>query len=208
MTNALPHALIEGALEPEEHRALLDWTLANRTRFVPARVTDDRPMASDGVVKPELRQALVCRDLEGIAPVIAAALERKRAQIFAALGRAEVDDLELELETTAYGDAAHFAAHADIPTGAAAAAHPEFRRRLVSAVYYYHRVPQAFTGGELRLVAPGPLSGEDVSIAPLDGRLAVFPSWLVHQVLPVRCPSRRFEDSRFAVNCWFLEKQA
>jgi SM-20-related protein len=52
-----------------------------------------------------------------------------------------------------------------------------------------------------------PLIGRDksnafVEIEPANDRLVFFPSWFPHEVLPVVCPSGRFEDSRFAVNFW------
>jgi Rps23 Pro-64 3,4-dihydroxylase Tpa1-like proline 4-hydroxylase len=39
-------------------------------------------------------------------------------------------------------------------------------------------------------------------IEPGQNRLVAFPSWAPHEVMPISCPSRRFIDSRFAVNCW------
>jgi Rps23 Pro-64 3,4-dihydroxylase Tpa1-like proline 4-hydroxylase len=29
-----------------------------------------------------------------------------------------------------------------------------------------------------------------------------FPSWAPHEVMPISCPSKRFTDSRFAINYW------
>jgi Rps23 Pro-64 3,4-dihydroxylase Tpa1-like proline 4-hydroxylase len=40
-------------------------------------------------------------------------------------------------------------------------------------------------------------------VEPLHNSLVVFPAWLPHEVLKVSCPSGRFADSRFAINCWF-----
>jgi Rps23 Pro-64 3,4-dihydroxylase Tpa1-like proline 4-hydroxylase len=31
----------------------------------------------------------------------------------------------------------------------------------------------------------------------------LFPSSLVHEILPVQCSSRKFADSRFTLNGWF-----
>jgi SM-20-related protein len=77
-------------------------------------------------------------------------------------------------------------------------------RRVVSAVYYFHRLPKSFSGGALRVY---PLAGREksntfVEIEPVNDTLVFFPWWFPHEVLPVVCPSGQFEDSRFAVNCW------
>jgi Rps23 Pro-64 3,4-dihydroxylase Tpa1-like proline 4-hydroxylase len=76
--------------------------------------------------------------------------------------------------------------------------------RLISAVYYFHRHPKSFSGGILRIY---PLAGRAksrafVEIEPVNDTLVFFPSWFPHEVLPVNCPSGKFEDSRFAINCW------
>jgi Rps23 Pro-64 3,4-dihydroxylase Tpa1-like proline 4-hydroxylase len=77
-------------------------------------------------------------------------------------------------------------------------------RRVVTAVYYFHRLPKAFSGGVLRIY---PLAGSKnstafVDIEPTSDTLVFFPSWFPHEVLPVTCPSDWFEDSRFAIDYW------
>ena len=78
-------------------------------------------------------------------------------------------------------------------------------QRVISAVYYFYRLPKSFSGGVLRLhsVAGGGEEGSFVDIEPTNDTLVFFPSWFPHEVLPVACPSGRFEDSRFTINCWF-----
>ncbi len=77
------------------------------------------------------------------------------------------------------------------------------RIRVLSGVYYFNAEPKAFSGGALRLYAIGGKPDENfVNVEPLNNWLLVFPSWAPHEVMPISCPSRRFVDSRFAVNCW------
>ena len=73
-----------------------------------------------------------------------------------------------------------------------------------SAVYYFHRSPKSFSGGALRLYSfeASEERGTFVDIEPTNDTLVFFPSWFPHEVRPVVCPSGRFEDSRFAINCW------
>ena len=76
--------------------------------------------------------------------------------------------------------------------------------RRIGAVYYFHRTPKVFSGGALRIYSFEVTAdrGTFVDIEPTNNTLVFFPSWFPHEVLPVVCPSGRFEDSRFAINCW------
>ena len=107
---------------------------------------------------------------------------------------------KFELEMVAHGDGAFYTRHRDTKTGDSGL----INRRLISAVYYFHRSPKSFSGGALRIYAfeGTKETGAFVDIEPTNDTLVFFPSWFPHEVLPVVCPSGRFEDSRFAINCW------
>jgi Rps23 Pro-64 3,4-dihydroxylase Tpa1-like proline 4-hydroxylase len=84
--------------------------------------------------------------------------------------------------------------------------------RTVSFVYYFYREPKAFTGGELR-VYDTRVEGDRIvggrkydTIIPRQNQMLFFPSYLFHEVLPVRCPSQKLADSRFTVNGWISRK--
>jgi len=109
----------------------------------------------------------------------------------------------LETELVAHGDGAFYRRHIDTQTSDYAASE---RIRVLSGVYYVHATPKAFSGGALRLHAIG--SEDFADIEPTHNTMLVFPSWALHEVLPVSVPSRRFSDSRFAVNCWLHKPKA
>jgi len=76
--------------------------------------------------------------------------------------------------------------------------------RVLSFVYWLHRRPSPFSGGELRLcgwadrdghVVPAPPA---VDLEPRHDTLVVYPSSTMHEVFPVRGGSS-FADARFAV---------
>lgn len=106
----------------------------------------------------------------------------------------------LNWKMVAHGDGAFFTEHCDtVVDGRKLAV-----SRIISAVYYFHRLPKSFSGGVLRIY---PLTGREksdafVEVEPLNDTLVFFPSWFPHEVLPVSCPTGQFEDSRFAINCW------
>ena len=106
----------------------------------------------------------------------------------------DLADPQIELYVHAYNDGTRFARHSDAHGGG------NWRRRI-SCVYYLHRRPRAFEGGDL-LVYDG--RGRAHPVAPEHNSAVFFPSDLLHEVLPVTCPSRAFADSRFAINIWIM----
>lgn len=205
---AAPFARFADFLSAEDHDAVLGWTLANPDRFEPALITDHRSRSD--VLDLARRNALISRDFPEIRPLIVEAFERSAGQLVESLGFRGESDFEIELELSAYGDGAHFFPHVDITLGKPAAGETlDHDRRMFSAVYYFHRRPKGFAGGELNLFGFTPAGNEDVSgvaIEPDDNSLVIFPSWVPHQVQPVACRSQRFEDHRFAVNCWLCRR--
>ena len=77
--------------------------------------------------------------------------------------------------------------------------------RAISYAFYFHGEPQGFNGGAFRLyntrLAGGRIEcgAPAAEIAPANNNILFFPSQCPHEVLPLRCASRRFADSRFAV---------
>jgi Rps23 Pro-64 3,4-dihydroxylase Tpa1-like proline 4-hydroxylase len=190
-----------GFLDPAEHKALLEWTIANRERFEPARMTGH-------VVDPKLRVAERLNDLGPHRAVIERRLDEHLADIFRRTGTKPFEIEYLELEVAGHGDGAFLVHHSDIPFGRhrkpLGGDKAGRQDRLLSAVYYFHREPKCFSGGNLRLYRLGDhsASGDYVELEPLQNSLVVFPSWARHEVRRVSCPDCSFEDYRFAVNAW------
>lgn len=114
-------------------------------------------------------------------------------EIQALLGIA-LDRPEIELYVHAYNDGTLFGRHSDAHGGG------NWRRRI-SCVYYVHRRPRGFGGGEL-IVYDGRRRAH--AVEPEHNSAVFFPSSLVHEVLQVTCRSREFVDSRFAINVWIM----
>ena len=100
---------------------------------------------------------------------------------------------EIELLPQAYNDGGAFAKHSD-----AAAGGPNWQRRL-SGIYYIHAHPKKFNGGHLAVYDR---YGQMYIVEPDHNSAVFFSRDVPHEVLPVRCDSHAFEDSRFAVNVW------
>jgi SM-20-related protein len=209
LTNPLerlpPHRVIHGFMPGDEAARLAEWAIANEASFEPAG------LGREGRVDTAMRNSLMLRgdvDRSWKAPL----REQMRALLpewCAQLGLETFEASAIELDLIAYNDGAFYRRHIDTaqpnrdrPGGGP----PPMGDRIVTAVFYFHAEPKGFEGGDLRLYALGRSADGTVrqaDLPPVHNSMTVFPSWAPHEVLPVRCPSGAFRDSRFAINCWF-----
>jgi SM-20-related protein len=107
----------------------------------------------------------------------------------------------VEVQLTASNDGEYFKVHNDNT-------HQALVTREITFVYFFHREPKAFTGGELRIYDSRWENGRYVAannfetIVPEQNQVIFFPSFLMHEVAPVNCPTRSFIDGRFTLNGW------
>jgi SM-20-related protein len=191
----IPHLIIDEFLPNALHQALLAHAL-QVDDFAPGKVIAN----GQTTYQPDSRKGQLSNDRLGPhLRAFRAALSAQFEPICRALGMAPFDLATIEIRLAAHTDGDYFKPHRDTLTGLerSLAAHD----RMITAVYYFHRQPKAFSGGELLLHPFSP--GEPLRIEPRSNRLAVFPAFLLHQVLPVSVPSGKFADSRLSVSCWF-----
>ena len=179
---------------PADH--LLAQMLASAARFTPSKVRQQGTAAVKFAHRSSLRlPGRVGVDLDPFKTAIHA----RFAEFCGATGTAPFAIYHTECSVVAHGDGDFYKPHIDTRTGDPATQGKHIR--LLSCVYYLGREPPAFSGGELVLHKLGS-SEPAATIAPQHDRLAVFPSFIPHEVLPITCPSGAFEDSRFSINCW------
>jgi Rps23 Pro-64 3,4-dihydroxylase Tpa1-like proline 4-hydroxylase len=194
-----PHLVVSGVLGAETVSGLLEMVAEREDEFHPARAHDRA--AHESRVDPKRLDCLMLGDL---GPFQAQVAERFAAVAGDALDalKVDVDAVEpRELQISSYGDGGHFHAHIDTLEN-------RERVRVLSCVYYFTSEPRSFGGGELRLYG-FPRRGDDgratvasVDVPPATDTLVAFPSWMRHEVLPVRLDSAAWLDRRFAINCW------
>jgi SM-20-related protein len=191
-------------LGSELRQDLLDYVVSQEANFQPTLVG-----AGDGRVDPSIRVSSRLTDLGKFQEVFEQRTLARVTDWISDLGLTRFEPSSVETEIVAHGDGAFYNRHIDLFTG-------EDRRmqgedRIITVVYYFHREPKAFNGGQLRMFPKLGLKrvdgDETYDIEPSQDKVAVFSSWVAHEVLKVACPSRRFEDPRFAVNCWILTKR-
>jgi len=194
-----PHLVLRDFLPQETVTGLLHFALAHEADFAPTKTG----RGNEGGVRAEIRVSSGTRKLGPFKPILRDKLRALAPELIARLRANPVEEPKFELELVAHNDGAFYKAHIDTQT----ASDREYIR-VLSGVYYFHAAPKAFSGGALRLYAIGdPDKTTFVDIEPTHNTLLVFPSWAPHEVRPISCPSKRFADSRFAINCWLHKKR-
>jgi Rps23 Pro-64 3,4-dihydroxylase Tpa1-like proline 4-hydroxylase len=195
-----PHRVYRGFLDSITHEKLLAWAIENEAKFEPS-MTAAATVRSEAKQNSSVRTSLRVREFGPIKTLLRSRLLDFVPVLIRDLRVTSFQPCDIELELVANNDGAFFKRHIDIFVGAAR----KSSDRLLSAVYYFHSEPKAFSGGALRLYSfedPGTF----VEVQPEQNTLLVFPSWASHEVRPVSCPSGRFSHSRFNVNCWVHRK--
>lgn len=191
-TRPAPFVLVKNFLPSDFHDALIPFAGANRGMFVPSRV------GRDSEYKPEVRQTLEFNApwadgerFAGYLRNIPDVLPRLRLLPFAN----EISAIRMR----AYADSHFFKAHIDTQPGSPSA------NRVFNFVYFFHRLPKPYTGGELLLFDTDPeamtfVSSRFTRVVPEDNAIILFPCAFFHSVLPVKCATQEFTDSRFVIN--------
>ena len=195
-----PYLVLRDFLDEETVAGLLDYALAHEADFEPTKTG----RGEEGKIYPDVRVSVGTRDLGPFRSVLKTKVLALVPDLVARLRATPVEAPKLELQLVAHNDGAFYKHHIDTQTA------PDRQRiRVLSGVYYFHGQPKAFSGGALRLYAIGdPDKKTFADIEPTHNSLLVFPSWAPHEVMPISCPSKRFADSRFAINCWVHRKKA
>jgi Rps23 Pro-64 3,4-dihydroxylase Tpa1-like proline 4-hydroxylase len=191
--------LLDEFLAPQEMEELIRFTLEHEAEFSTSEVIS--PSGEPGVTDYSHRRSRVLMELgaheERILDRIRGVLPRVQQQ----LGIEEFPISRTEVQITASNDGDFFRAHCDD-------AQEMIASRRLTFVYFFHRDPRQFEGGELRLHDSRkggnyPLStGSYQAIVPQQNQIVFFPCSTLHEITPVQCRSRAFADSRFTVNGW------
>ena len=189
-----PFVRMTNFLAPGECDRLLALGLAARERLVPAGV-------GHGRVDPEVRVNLEACDRSTAAEVLPRIAPKVRSLVPEILARLRMDGIgrtSIEMSMRVYLDGGFYRAHRDNRS-------ERTRQRKLSFVYFLHREPRRFSGGDLLLhdtdtdagaCSPGKFS----RIVPLRNSIVFFPCDYWHQVTPVQCGTDDFGDGRWVVN--------
>ena len=186
-------------LTPAELNGLQQYVGAQETQFQISEVLS--PGVSGSAIDYEQRRSRVLMDLGGHERMIVDRLLTCLPRVLQKWGRDPFAVSRIETQTTASNHGDFFRCHSDN-------AADEVASREVTFVYFFHREPKQFTGGELRIYDSRRENENYVptanyrTIVPEQNQLVMFASGLSHEITPVDCPSGQFADSRFTINGW------
>jgi hypothetical protein len=194
------HCIIDGFLGAATARALLDFALADEAGFQRSSVYTHEE--GSGVRRERRDSFRFAGDWTGPRSAFTRVIHDRIEEISCGAGNSGFRPDALETELVATRNNGHFERHIDTRTRMKTCE----TDRIVSAVYYFHREPPGFSGGELIL---HPLIGaERKVIAPRHDRLVAFTAMAPHEVARTRVPGDAFADARFSINCWLHRKRA
>ncbi|WP_254173499.1 2OG-Fe(II) oxygenase [Planktothrix pseudagardhii] len=185
---------IENFLTLEENKEALKIALKQSSKFVASQTTTQ---ASNYRKSSILYATLFPEFYEFLRKKLIATLP----SILTQLNLSPFTISQVEMQLTAHNDSCFYKIHNDSGS-------PETNTRIISYVYYFYKEPKNFSGGNLRLYATEWQNGyalnerEFIDIEPHNNSIVFFDSRCKHEVMPVSCPSRRFEDGRFTLNGW------
>jgi SM-20-related protein len=184
-------------LLPEELNGLLGHVLSRKRDF---RRTKIIAHGNRGKVDSRYRRSRELPDLGEFRDVFTHRIRSYLPWVVQRLGVPPFPVRKTIARVTASNDGDFFNKHTDLCKG-----------RVITFVYYFHREPKRFAGGELRLYPTtfknGRLDAAESfdTVMPQQNHIVFFPSFSVHQVRPVRCRSGAIEDSRFTVTGWICK---
>jgi len=190
-------------LTKAELRGLTRYVFEHEGDFTPSTVIPHE--GSDGASDPSYRKSLVLYNMGEYTSLIQDRLYALLPEVLAAFERKPFPISHFDIQLTASNDGDFFKVHQDNSS-------VDIAQREISFVYYFHSEPKAFTGGQLKLynsqngAVQHSRKRTAETITPRQNTLVLFPSSYDHEVLPVRCPSRKFINSRFTVNGWIIRQ--
>ncbi|MFF5447670.1 2OG-Fe(II) oxygenase [Streptomyces sp. NPDC012888] len=189
----VPVCRFENFLGAERADTLLSYAIAREADFYAGTVLD--PLT--GQASHKGRNSLV---LPVTSPVFSAHLADCLPLVQEVLGHRATLTQSVTL-LTAHGEGGHYGVHTD-------ASRVRDVGTALSAVYYLHRTPRGFGGGQLRvydlLLHDGGVRPADSyrTVEPDHDTIVFFPAGAFHEVVPSTCPSGRFADHRFTLTTW------
>ena len=193
----VPFVRLTNLLTPAQQKWLCMSIRAGRDEFVPATVGNDK-----GNLRRESRTAWVAnrKTVRNVRPWFGPKLRSVVPHVRARLRVAALHRFRIDMDVTVHLGGGFYKRHRDNTEG-------RDRLRTLSYVYYFHRQPRRFAGGDLLLYDTDPETHRATvdaftRIEPRHNSLVVFPSDAYHEITPVECETHDFLDGRFTVNGW------
>jgi Rps23 Pro-64 3,4-dihydroxylase Tpa1-like proline 4-hydroxylase len=183
---------VQDFLSATELEQLFDFVIKQENNFLPTTNSDNDPDYRRSMFLPIFApfSELLINRVQSVVPHLVSHLKIAPFQIH-----------YVEAQLTAHNDGNYYKVHNDSGS-------PDTATRELTYVYYFNRVPKAFSGGDLVIYDSKIENNFYVAadsfktVQPLNNSIVFFLSRYMHEVLPVSCPSQAFADSRFTINGW------
>ncbi len=191
---------LEEFLVASELRQVVEFALERRGAF---RASSIVAPGAEGQSRVDItqRRSLLLDQLGELESMFNARIRQVLPGVLQQLGLPAVTPNQIDVQMTATGDGEYFNVHLDNST-------ERFQSRKLSFVYFFHREPKAFEGGQLRIFdldrydQVAQAGARYTEVEPVQNQIVFFPSGYLHEIALVHAPSGAFEDSRFTVNGW------
>ncbi|QHV00354.1 2OG-Fe(II) oxygenase [Synechocystis sp. CACIAM 05] len=183
---------VKDFLSATELEQLFKFVIQNENNFLPT---------SNSANDSDYRRSMF---LPIFAPFSELIIERVKAILPQLINDLQIQSFQIdyvEAQLTAHNHGNYYKVHNDNGS-------PDSATRELTYVYYFNREPKAFSGGELAIYDSKIENNFYVAaesfktVQPINNSIVFFLSRYMHEVLPVRCPSQAFADSRFTINGW------
>ncbi|MCC5637143.1 2OG-Fe(II) oxygenase [Nostoc sp. CHAB 5844] len=183
---------IDNFFSPNEHERLIKYVLANKSNFV---------STSTSTHEKNYRRSMVLYSFPEFTELMVHKIQKIMPDVISKLGISSFPISQIESQLTSHNDGNYYKIHNDNGS-------PDTATRELTYVYYFNREPKRFSGGELLIYDSKVENNFYVkaesfkTIEPRNNSIVFFFSRYMHEVLPVKCPSKAFADSRFTINGW------
>jgi SM-20-related protein len=195
---ATPIVTFDEFLVREELTGLLDYTLTHSNYFANTRVISRE---GEGVIDRVNRRSRVLMAWSPFHELLANRIGAFFPVVLEKLGWPPFQVGHIETQLTASNHEEFFKTHSDNGNVAV-------QTRKLTFVYFFHSEPKAFSGGDLIVYDTVVKDGCHAAVGPFQvihprqNQIVFFPSYCLHEVKTIGCPSRDFADSRFTLNGW------
>jgi SM-20-related protein len=176
----------------DEHHELVRYALDRQAEFTGTTTsTGEAEYRQSSVLYhfPEMRSRIE-KYIHAALPTVLSALQLEPFEI-----------KEIEAQLTAHNDGHYYRVHNDNGS-------TDTANRLLTYVYYFNHEPKQFNGGALRIYDSQVKNRYYIAadsyqdVMPDNNSIVFFLSRYMHEVLPITCDSKQFQDSRFTINGW------
>lgn len=199
-TGPARYSVLEEFLVWHEIQSFFEFVQSHESEFCRSQVVPSGTHGPD-VVDMSHRRSRVLFDAGPYHDLMAQRIVYYFSHIQRALDLPPFGIRQIEVQITASNDGDFFRTHNDSEDA-------YLPSREITFVCFLHHEPKPFTGGELRIYdwywnGNKRLPAKTfASIVPQQNQIVFFPSAFPHEVRPIQCPSRAFEDSRLTLNGW------